>query len=104
MIIALNKNAPEKEIELLIRDLRQQGFQVTRVPSKHHDVLGLDGETELLDEKRIKAYECVHEVQRITAPYKLANRQYHPEDSVIDVAGIKIGGNEPVGRIVCASY
>ncbi|MBQ4344130.1 MAG: 3-deoxy-7-phosphoheptulonate synthase [Erysipelotrichaceae bacterium] len=96
MIIALNKNAPEKEIELLIRDLRQQGFQVTRVPSKHHDVLGLDGETELLDEKRIKAYECVHEVQRITAPYKLANRQYHPEDSVIDVAGIKIGGNEPV--------
>ncbi len=96
MIITLSKNAPENEVSQLIVDLKQQGFQVTRIPSKHYDVLGLDGDTELLDEKRIKAYEFVREVTRISAPYKLANRQYHPDDSVIDVAGIKIGGHDKV--------
>ena len=96
MIITLNKHASEIEKRQLIDELEQQGLFVTVVSQKHHDVLSVDGETEAVDEKRIKAHEYVHEVIRITAPYKLVNRQYHPENTSVDVSGILIGAKEPV--------
>lgn len=99
MIVTLSKQASEADVKLLMNELEQQGFVVTFVGAQHHDVLTLDGAVETVDEKRIKAYEFVQEVTRITAPYKLANRQYHPEDTVVNVSGILIGGNEPVVMI-----
>ena len=54
------------------------------------------GDTAQLDERRILANEWVENVQRIAAPYKMANRMFHHEDSIIDVGGIKVGGQEPI--------
>ena len=96
MIITIKKTAPKQEVEKLIADLETYGVKVTHVIGENHDVLGLVGDTAKLDEKRIMANEAVFNVTRIAAPYKLANRQFHPEDSVIDVAGIKVGGQEKI--------
>lgn len=96
MIITLKKDAPKHEIEKLIRQFENQGLKVSLITGENYNVFGLVGDTAKIDERRIQANEWVENVQRIAAPYKLANRMFHPEDSIIDVAGIKIGGNEPI--------
>lgn len=96
MIITLKKDAPKHEIEKLIKQFENQGLKVNLITGENYNVFGLVGDTAKIDERRVQANEWVENVQRIAAPYKLANRMFHPEDSIIDVDGIKIGGNEPV--------
>lgn len=96
MIITLKKDAPKHEVEKLIKQLENQGLKVNLITGENYNVFGLVGDTAKIDERRVQANEWVENVQRIAAPYKLANRMFHPEDSIIDVDGIKIGGNEPI--------
>ena len=69
------------------------------ISGTHYNVFGLVGDTARVDEKRLLANDWVDEVTRIAAPYKLANRMFHPQDSVIDVSGVKVGGNEKIAVI-----
>ena len=62
-------------------------------------MFGLVGDTTVLDEKRIRANPYVENVQRVSEPYKKANRLFHEADSVIDVAGVKVGGKEKIAVI-----
>ena len=96
MIITLKKEAPKQEVAKLINQFEKQGLKVNVITGENYDVFGLVGDTAKLDERKIQANQWVENVQRIAAPYKLANRMFHPEDSIIDVAGIKIGGHEPI--------
>ncbi len=96
MIITLKKNTPPPEIDRLIQNLEKQGVQVNMISGANYNVFGLVGDTAKLDERRIMANEWVEDVTRIAAPYKLANRMFHPEDSVIDVSGVKVGGQEKI--------
>lgn len=96
MIITVKKEAPQQEIDKLIQGFEKRGLQVTLIHGDNYNVFGLVGDTAGLDDKTIRANPFVEEVTRIAAPYKKANRLLHPQDSVIDVAGIKIGGNEKI--------
>ena len=96
MIITLKKGAPEKEIQSLMQSFEQMGLKVTLITGTSYNVFGLVGDTTKVDERKIKANAFVEDVTRIAAPYKKANRLFHPEDSVIDVSGIKIGGKEKI--------
>lgn len=96
MIITVKKEAPQQEIEKLIQGFEKRGLQVTLIHGDNYNVFGLVGDTAGLDDKTIRANPFVEEVTRIAAPYKKANRLFHPQDSVIDVSGIKIGGNEKI--------
>lgn len=99
MIITLKKETPQPEIDRLIHSLESQGVQVNMISGTHYNVFGLVGDTARVDEKRLLANDWVDEVTRIAAPYKLANRMFHPQDSVIDVSGVKVGGNEKIAVI-----
>ena len=96
MIITLKKNAPEEEVRKLYKEFEDKGLQVNLIQGVDFNVFGLVGDTAHIYERDILANEWVENVQRVSAPYKLANRMFHPEDTVIDVGGIKIGGKEPV--------
>lgn len=96
MIITVKKEAPQQEIDKLIQGFEKRGLQVTLIHGDNYNVFGLVGDTAGLDDKTIRANPFVEEVTRIAAPYKKANRLFHPQDSIIDVAGIKIGGNEKI--------
>lgn len=96
MIITVKKEAPQKETDKLIKSFEQRGLQVTLIHGDNYNVFGLVGDTAGLDEKTIRANPFVEDVTRIAAPYKKANRLFHPQDSIIDVAGIKVGGNEKI--------
>lgn len=96
MIITVKKNASKEDIRNLIKGFENRGLSVTEIQGESFNVFGLVGDTSKLDERLIKANPFVENVTRIAAPYKKANRLFHPEDSVIDVAGIKVGGKEKI--------
>ncbi|MEG2543591.1 MAG: 3-deoxy-7-phosphoheptulonate synthase [Longicatena sp.] len=96
MIITLKKDAPKNEVDKLMKGFEAKGLCVTMIHGDDFNVFGLVGDTSKLDEKLIKAHPFVEHVTRIAAPYKKANRLFHPEDTIVDVAGIKIGGHEKI--------
>lgn len=96
MIITIKKNADQNEVKILIENLEKRGVKAVEIEGSDFNVFGLTGDTSIIDEKAVKAYRCVENVVRVAAKYKLANRMFHPEDTIIDVNGIKIGGNENV--------
>lgn len=91
MIIILKKDAPKKEVEELCRGIEAQNIKINEVIGAHTTILGLIGDTHKIDMEAIEAQEIVESVQRVQEPYKGVNRKFHPEDTVIDVSGVKIG-------------
>lgn len=96
MIVTVKKNADPALISELIQNFESQGFQVNDSVGSDYHILGLIGDTTSLDERKIKANPIVDNVTRIAAPYKKANRLFHPEDTIVDVNGIKVGGHEKI--------
>lgn len=92
MIITLKQNAPEREVREFCQELEALGLELN--DSKGHDthILGLIGDTKSISESWVLANPVVEGVHRVSEPYKKANRKFHPDDSVIDVSGVKIGG------------
>ena len=99
MIISTKRGTPQAELERIIREFEAQGLSVTMIRGTDYNVFGLVGDTTVLDEKRIRANPYVENVQRVSEPYKKANRLFHEADSVIDVAGVKVGGKEKIAVI-----
>ena len=96
MIISTKRGTPAAELEKIIHEFEAKGLSVTMIRGTDYNVFGLVGDTTILDEKQIRANPYVENVQRVSEPYKKANRLFHEEDSIIDVAGIKVGGREKI--------
>ena len=99
MIIHVAHGAKEKEIQELVKNIEAAGFGVNRSDGKNRTVIGLIGDTSRVTENDFAKYEIVDGVHRIQAPYKKANRQFHEDDSVIDIDGVKVGAEN---FLVCA--
>ncbi|MDD3184756.1 MAG: 3-deoxy-7-phosphoheptulonate synthase [Anaerostipes sp.] len=92
MIIILKQNAKEEQVRELKESMRNQGFDIHESTGANTNLFGLIGDTSIIDEDLVMANDAVEAVRRIQEPYKKANRQFHPTDSVVDVNGVKIGG------------
>ncbi len=92
MIVVLKQSAQKKDIERLTNQIEKQGLNTSIVYGTDQTIIGIIGDTTILDPKTIEVDEAVDHVMRVSEPYKLANRAFHPEDTIIDVAGVKIGG------------
>ncbi len=92
MVVTLKKGTDESQIQNLIEWLKSLGLEIHRSNGEYESVLGLVGDTSHVDTDLISGLNIVSNVTRISEPYKSANRKFHPDDTVIDVGGIKIGG------------
>ena len=92
MIIVLKKNADVKKVNELENNLKDMGFDLHISDGESSKIVGLVGDTTKLSQDDLLANEIIEDVKRIQEPYKKANRKMHPEDTVVDVNGIKIGG------------
>ncbi len=92
MIITIKKEAGESQIENLKTILKSRRIEPRVWRGELETVIGCVGDIAHLDPGLIEALEIVESVQRIQEPYKAANRKFHPADSVIDCAGVSIGG------------
>ena len=96
MIISTKKGTPKEELEKIVDKFEHQGLDVTLITGKDYNVFGLVGDTTKIDERDVLANPWIDNVTRVSAPYKRANRLFHPEDTVVDVNGVKIGGKSPI--------
>ncbi len=92
MIIVLKPGTTTKAAGELAEQLKEAyGVQIHTSQGTQSTLLGLIGDTHKVDAEAISAYDIVETVKRVQEPYKKANRKFHPEDTVIDVCGRKIG-------------
>ncbi len=92
MIIILKKHTEPQKVNEIIRHFQGLQLEVQEIKGVHETILGLIGDTSRIDIDDVKSMDEVAEVKRIQEPYKNANRKFHPDDTVIDVNGVKIGG------------
>ena len=92
MIIVLKKGTAQKDIDSLTQMLTDEGVQVNPVIGTDITILGLVGDTTQVDPNRVESYDCVDRIMHVAEPFKKVNRMFHPENSVIDVAGVPVGG------------
>lgn len=94
MVIVMKPGTPEQEWKKIKENLEGRGYQINEIIGSGQTILGVIGDTSALDMNMLKVNECVDKVMRVQEPFKRANRSFHPEDSVIDVSGVKIGGRK----------
>lgn len=94
MVIVMKPGTPEQEWKKIKENLEGRGYQINEIVGSGQTILGVIGDTSALDMNMLKVNECVDKVMRVQEPFKRANRSFHPEDSVIDVSGVKIGGGK----------
>lgn len=94
MIVILKPGTNQKEIDTLTEAIQKKGVEVNPVIGKELIILGLVGDTSKIDHTQIEANRNVEKVMYVAEPFKKANRMFHPEPSIIDVNGVKIGGNK----------
>lgn len=94
MVIVMKPGTPEQEWKKIKENLKGRGYQINEIVGSGQTILGVIGDTSALDMNMLKVNECVDKVMRVQEPFKRANRSFHPEDSVIDVSGVKIGGRK----------
>ena len=91
MIAVIKQGVTENQIENLIAWLEMQHVQVHISKGEYNTVLGLVGDTTNVDMELLSNLEIVENVMRISEPFKNANRKFHPDNTVVDVSGVKIG-------------
>lgn len=94
MIVIVKQNACPQQVENLKKELEGLGLQIHFSKGVNTTLMGLVGDTTKIDIGKIESLDIVEEVKRIQEPYKKANRKFHPENTVVDVHGVKIGGGD----------
>ena len=94
MIVKLNPKTKSEDIERLIKEVEDLGVSAYLIEGFEKSVIGLVGDTTLIDEKKLEANKIVEKVTKVQEPFKKANRMFHPLNSVYDVLERKIGGEK----------
>ncbi|HWJ03216.1 MAG TPA: 3-deoxy-7-phosphoheptulonate synthase, partial [Verrucomicrobiae bacterium] len=92
MIIVMSKGATRERVEEITERLKQEGFSVHLSEGVEKTIIGAIGDRSRLESLALEAYPSVDKVVPILRPYKLAGREFHPEDTVVQVGKLKIGG------------
>ncbi len=92
MIVVMKVGTPAEEIEKMSEKLEEMGVTPHRSQGENYFIFGLVGDTTKIDLRQIEANKNVERVLKVQHPFKLANKLFHPEDTIVDVDGIKIGG------------
>lgn len=92
MIIVLKPGTSEENILRVENMVRFRGLEVHTVRGADLAIIGCIGDAVKVDPRLFEVDNCVDKVMHVQEPYKLANRAFHPEDTIVDVSGVKIGG------------
>jgi len=96
LVVIIEPKATDEQIQNVIKHLEDYGFQIHKSVGVQNTIIGAIGVKPDFDIRKIKILDGVADVYRVTAPFKLASRNFHELNTVIDIKGTKIGGNEIV--------
>src|SRR5512141_1489049 len=94
MMIIMKANATPQQVEAVIAKVKAEGLNVHLSQGVEATIIGAIGETHSIPTERFEGLDGVETVQRITQPYKLASRQFHPENTIVPIDGFTVGGEE----------
>ena len=92
MVVVVKNGIDKAQQEHLVEWLKSMNIDVHETVGEFETILGLIGDTSHVDIDLINSLDIVEKVTRISEPFKNANRKFHPDDTVIDIGGFKIGG------------
>ncbi len=92
MIVILKQGVQKRQTEALMERLRSQGLEIHFSQGHDTTLLGLIGDTSQVDIEALKSLDVVADVKRVSEPYKLVNRKYHTDDTVVMAGGVPVGG------------
>mgnify|MGYP001109694046 FL=1 len=92
MIIVLKPRTKQQEIDHVVNLIKSKGLDTHIVEGSEMTIIGCIGDTTRIDSKLFEVNPFVDKVMHVQEPYKLANRAFHPEESIVDVSGVKVGG------------
>ena len=93
MIIVLKPNVSDESIKKIEDIIISKGVQPHVSKGEIQTIIGMVGDTTRIDPKIIEVEPEVEKVMKVSEPYKLANHAFHPDDTIVDVAGVKVGGD-----------
>jgi len=96
MVVVMQERASDAQIQSVIAKLIEMGFDVHRSTGALRTVLGAVGGSRQFDTALLEVLDGVQEVHRITEPYKLASRTFKPDNTVITIGDVRIGGDEVI--------
>ena len=92
MIAVLKHGTTPQQTEHLVNWLKNMGMEVHISKGKEVTILGLVGDTSRIDIELLNSLEIVSSVKRISEPFKQANRKFHPNDTIVEIGNVRIGG------------
>jgi len=97
MLIVMNHNAVQADIDAVNQVIREMGLTAAPIPGSERTAIGVLGNQGYVDDSKILELPGVQRVIHVSKPYKLVSRDFHPEDTIVDVCGVRIGqGCRPV--------
>ena len=93
MIAVVRDSATTEQLDHFVRWIEDRGFRTNVSQGDNETLVGIIGDTTRIDPFLLESMDIVERVQRVSEPYKLANRKFHPEDTVVDCGhGVLVGG------------
>lgn len=97
MLIVMNHNATQADVDTVVKTVQEMGFRAEPIPGSERTAIGVLGNHGYVDDTNILELPGVQRVIHVSKPYKLVSRDFHPEDTIVDVAGVRVGqGCRPV--------
>ncbi|MDA8427811.1 MAG: 3-deoxy-7-phosphoheptulonate synthase [Geobacteraceae bacterium] len=97
MLIVMNHNATQADVAAITKAVQDMGYTAAPIPGSERTAIGVLGNHGYVDDSKILEMPGVQRVIHVSKPYKLVSRDFHPEDTIVDVAGVKVGqGCRPV--------
>jgi 3-deoxy-7-phosphoheptulonate synthase len=97
MLIVMSHNATTADIDAVVRTVSEMGFTAAPIPGRERTAIGVLGNQGYVDDGKILELPGVQRVIHVSKPYKLVSRDFHPEDTIVDVQGVRVGqGCRPV--------
>lgn len=92
MIAIVKPGTPKEGVAQLCEIIESKGVSTSVIEGANQTIIGLVGDTTRIDPYLLESNSMVEAVRRVSEPFKKANRKFHPDDTVIEVGGVKIGG------------
>ena len=92
MVAVVKQGVKQEQIDNLIAWFKNRGLDTHLSKGEFTTIIGLIGDTSRIDIELIEGLDIIESVRRISEPFKSANRKFHPDDTIVDIGGTKLGG------------
>jgi len=93
MLVVMEAGASPEQIEAVVRHIEKLGLKAHPIPGAHRTAIGVTGKQGATDPATVENFPGVKEVIAVTQAYKLVSREAKPDDTIVNVGGVDVGGN-----------